>query len=143
MGQKRIVQRYPIQDFSGGTVTDRTLKLRGNELLQATNVTINPGGDFEKRKGTELLSSAGTSLNPSGDIYGVYWYAYDSVHDCWYLGYAFEKTKGTKTVIVGIQYEDDDYDSAETAYNAWVTAATDGSYNTNYNYAWGDTCNGV
>ena len=47
--------RYPIEDFSGGIVSDLTLK-KSNELLDALNVIINPKGGFKKRKGSELLT---------------------------------------------------------------------------------------
>jgi hypothetical protein len=129
-----------IDNFSGGIVTDIELG-ETKTLLQGKNIVLNVGGPFEKRKGSELLSSAGISLNSESDIYSFIVYAHDPTLegtncDTYNVYYAGEKTEGARTYFMKI-----DYGSGTAAlaaalafYNAWVAAATAGSYLTNYDY---------
>ena len=137
-------KRHAMFDFSGGIVSDKPIRIKGNELLQAKNVILNPGGDFEKRKGTELLTSSGISVHPKDDIYGSMWTASDSGSTCWYCGSAFESTKGALGAIIEVYYGAGSaaITAAQAAYDAWHANATSEGFVSNYTCDWANNCGG-
>ena len=129
---------YVIDDFGGGVIADNNIR-KVNELMDAKNVVLDAKGGFEKRKGTELLTAIGTGINSESDIWGYVLYSWNGetggdVGTLTNFATILEKTEGSMTNLIWVDFGTDNYAAVEAYYDAWVAAATTGSYNTNYNY---------
>ena len=124
-------------DFSAGQVTDYIDRKNGNELLRARNIRVDLSGGFYKRNGTDLLTDATMGLNAKSDIWGYLLYTWNGQTgegSSTAIYSILEKTEGSMTNLIWVDFGTDNLIIMGRFYAEWLGDATDGSYNTNYNY---------